>query len=68
MHGGAIATAREAIKKINDKDLPDVKEGVSENHEMVKKNEEKLGSHEKSIKKNEKELEEDASLISDNKV
>merc|ERR1712045_334733 len=68
MHGGAIATARGAIKKINDKDLPDVKEGVSENHEMVKKNEEKLGSHENSIKRNEKELEQDASLISDNKV
>jgi len=68
MHGGAIATAREAIKKINDKDLPDVKESVSENHEMVKKNEEKLGSHENSIKRNEKELEQDASLISDNKV
>ena len=68
MHGGAIATAREAIKKINDKDLPDVKEGVSENHEMVKKNEEKLGSHENSIKRNEKKLEQDASLISDNKV
>jgi len=68
MHGGAIATAREAIKKINDKDLPDVKENVSENHEMVKKNEEKLGSHENSIKRNEKELEQDASLISDNKV
>merc|ERR1711874_845954 len=68
MHGGAIATARDAIKKINDKDLPDVKESVSENHEMVKKNEEKLGNHENSIKRNEKELEQDASLISDNKV
>ena len=37
-------------------------------NEMGKKNEEKLGSHENSIKKNEKELEEEASLISDNKV
>merc|ERR1712055_522758 len=68
MHGGAIATARDAIKKINDKDLPDVKESVSENHEMVKRNQEKLGNHENSIKRNEKELEQDASLISDNKV
>ena len=68
MHGKVIATANEAIKKINNKELPDVKESVEENHEMVKKNEEKLGSHENSIKKNEKELEEDASLISDNKV
>merc|ERR1712116_48448 len=57
MHGGAIATARDAIKKINDKDLPDVKES-----------QEKLGNHENSIKRNEKELEQDASLISDNKV
>jgi len=68
MHGKVIATANEAIKKINNKELPDVKESVEENHEMVKKNEEKLGSHENSIKKNEKELEEEASLISDNKV
>merc|ERR1712212_735745 len=68
MHGKVIATANEAIKKINNKKLPDVKESVEENHEMVKKNEEKLGSHENSIKKNEKELEEEASLISDNKV
>merc|ERR1712212_369203 len=68
MHGKVIATANEAIGKINNKELPDVKESVEENHEMVKKNEEKLGSHENSIKKNEKELEEEASLISDNKV
>merc|ERR1712212_977774 len=68
MHGKVIATANEAIRKINNKELPDVKESVEENHEMVKKNEEKLGSHENSIKKNEKELEEEASLISDNKV
>merc|ERR1719430_1808042 len=68
MHGKVIATANEAIKKINKKELPDVKESVEENHEMVKKNEEKLGSHENSIKKNKKELEEEASLISDNKV
>merc|ERR1712212_730876 len=68
MHGKVIATANEAIKKINNKELPDVKESVEENHEMVKKNEEKLGSHENSIKKNEQELEEEASLISDNKV
>merc|ERR1712192_277387 len=68
MHGKEIATANEEIKKINNKELPDVKESVEENHEMVKKNEEKLGSHENSIKKNEKELEEDASLVSDNKV
>merc|ERR1712212_463503 len=68
MHSKMIATANEAIKKINNKELPDVKESVEENHEMVKKNEEKLGSHENSIKKNEKELEEEASLISDNKV
>merc|ERR1712172_476089 len=66
MHGKVIATANEAIKKINNKELPDVKESVEENHEMVKKNEEKLGSQENSIKKNEKELDEDASLISDN--
>merc|ERR1712055_934718 len=57
MHGKVIATANEEIKKINNKELPD-----------VKKNEEKLGRHENSINKNEKELEEDASLISDNKV
>merc|ERR1712110_35274 len=50
--------ANEAIKKINNKELPDVKESDEEN----------LGSHENSIKKNEKELEEEASLISDNKV
>merc|ERR1712037_355778 len=68
MHGKVIATANEAIKKINNKELPDVKESVEENHEMGKKNEERLGSHENSIKKNEKELEEEASLISDNKV
>merc|ERR1712212_1177150 len=68
MHEKVIATANEAIRKINNKELPDVKESVEENHEMVKKNEEKLGSHENSIKKNEKELEEEASLISDNKV
>merc|ERR1711887_117549 len=68
MHGKVIATANEEIKKINNKELPDVKESVEENHEMVKKNEEKLGRHENSINKNEKELEEDASLISDNKV
>merc|ERR1719209_159030 len=68
MHGRVIATANEAIKNIYNKELPDVKESVEENHEMVKKNEEKLGSHENSIKKNEKELEEEASLISDNKV
>merc|ERR1719264_328179 len=68
MHGKVIATANEEIKKINNKELPDVKESVEENHEMVKKNEEKLGSHENSIKKNKKELEQDASLISDNKV
>merc|ERR550532_3794176 len=68
MHGKVIATANEAIKKINTEELPDVKESVEENHEMGKKNEEKLGSHENSIKKNEKELEEEASLISDNKV
>merc|ERR1712130_894947 len=68
MHGKVIATANEAIRKINNKELPDVKESVEENHEMAKKNEEKLGSHENSIKKNEKELEEEASLISDNKV
>jgi len=68
MHGKVIATANEAIGKINNKELPDVKESVEENHEMGKKNEEKLGSHENSIKKNEKELEEEASLISDNKV
>merc|ERR1712212_204194 len=68
MHGKVIATANEAIRKINNKELPDVKESVEENHEMVKKNEEKLGSHENSIKKNEKELEEEASLVSDNKV
>merc|ERR1712110_954757 len=54
MHGRVIATANEAIKNINNKELPDVKESVEENHEMVKKNEE--------------ELEEEASLISDNKV
>merc|ERR1712172_68517 len=54
MHGKVIATANEAIKKINNKELPEVKESVEENHEMVKKNE--------------KKLEEDASLISDNKV
>merc|ERR1712212_874538 len=58
MHGKVIATANEAIRKINNKELPDVKESVEEN----------LGSHENSIKKNEKELEEEASLISDNKV
>merc|ERR1719264_2266371 len=57
MHGKVIATANEAIKNINNKELPD-----------GKKNEERLGSHENSIKKNEKELEEEASLISDNKV
>merc|ERR1719264_384065 len=68
MHGKVIATANEEIKKINNKELPDVKESVEENHEMVKKNEEKLGRHENSINKNEKELEEEASLISDNKV
>merc|ERR1712212_266299 len=68
MHGKVIATANEAIKKINNKELPDVKESVEENHDMVKKNEERLGSHENSINKNEKELEEEASLISDNKV
>merc|ERR1711863_228806 len=68
MHGKVIATANEAIKKINNKELPDVKESVEENLEMVKKNEEKLGRHENSINKNEKELEQDASLISDNKV
>merc|ERR1712055_279131 len=68
MHGRVIATANEAIKNINNKELPDVKESVEENHEMVKKNEEKLGSHENSIKKNKEELEEEASLISDNKV
>merc|ERR1719266_1629387 len=68
MHGRVIATANEAIKNINNKELPDVKESVEENHEMAKKNEEKLGSHENSIKKNKKELEEEASLISDNKV
>merc|ERR1712110_1284362 len=68
MHGRVIATANEAIKNINNKELPDVKESVEENHEMAKKNEEKLGRHENSIKKNEKELEEEASLISDNKV
>jgi len=68
MHGKMIVTANEAIRNIDTKELPDVKESVAENHEMVKKNEEKLGSHENSIKKNEKELEEDASLISDNKV
>merc|ERR1712130_540645 len=68
MHGKVIATANEAIGKISNKELPDVKESVEENHEMAKKNEEKLGSHENSIKKNEKELEEEASLISDNKV
>merc|ERR1712055_810877 len=68
MHGRVIATANEAIKNIHNKELPDVKESVEENHEMAKKNEEKLGSHENSIKKNEKELEEEASLISDNKV
>merc|ERR1719391_1746823 len=68
MHGKVIATANEAIGKINNKELPDVKESVEENHAMGKKNEEKLGSHENSIKKNEKELEEEASLISDNKV
>merc|ERR1712212_507121 len=67
-HGKVIATANEAIGKINNKELPNVKESVEENHDMVKKNEEKLGSHENSIKKNEKELEEEASLISDNKV
>merc|ERR1712212_1306238 len=67
-HGKVIATANEAIGKINNKELPNVKESVEENHEMAKKNEEKLGSHENSIKKNEKELEEEASLISDNKV
>merc|ERR1719507_2145337 len=55
MHGKVIATANEAIKKINNKELPDVKESVEENHEMGKKNEERLGSHENSIKKNEKE-------------
>merc|ERR1719305_1538563 len=54
MHGKVIATANEAIKNINNKELPDVKESVEENHEMGKKNE--------------KELEQDASLISDNKV
>merc|ERR1711934_946362 len=54
MHGKVIATANEAIKNINNKELPDVKESVEENHEMVKKNK--------------KELEQDASLISDNKV
>ena len=68
MHGKVIATANEAIKNINNKELPDVRESVEENHEMVKKNEEKLGNHENSIKRNEKELEQDASLISDNKV
>ena len=68
MHGKMIATANEAIRNIDTKELPDVKESVAENHDMVKKNEEKLGSHENSIKKNEKELEEDASLISENKV
>jgi len=68
MHSKMIATANEAIRNIDTKELPDVKESIAENHEMVKKNEEKLGSHENSIKKNEKELEEDASLISDNKV
>jgi len=54
MHGKVIATANEAIKNINNKELPDVRESVEENHEMVKKNK--------------KELEQDASLISDNKV
>merc|ERR1712038_293923 len=54
MHGKVIATANEAIKNINNKELPDVRESVEENHEMVKKNR--------------KELEQDASLISDNKV
>merc|ERR1712130_207630 len=49
MHGKVIATANEAIRKINNKELPDVKESVEENHEMAKKNEEKLGSHENSI-------------------
>merc|ERR1711934_579057 len=61
MHGKVIATANEEIKKINNKELPDVKESVEENDE-------KLGRHENSINKNEKELEEEASLISDNKV
>merc|ERR1711953_1089233 len=54
MHGKVIATANEAIKNINNKELPDVRESVEENHEMVKKNK--------------KELEQDASFISDNKV
>ena len=54
LHGKVIATANEAIKNINNKELPDVRESVEENHEMVKKNK--------------KELEQDASLISDNKV
>merc|ERR1719454_2523171 len=54
MHGKVIATANEAIKNINNKELPDVRESVEENHEMVKKNK--------------KDLEQDASLISDNKV
>merc|ERR1712241_1398411 len=53
-HGKVIATANEAIKNINNKELPDVRESVEENHEMVKKNK--------------KEREQDASLISDNKV
>jgi len=68
MHGKVIATANEAIKDINNKELPHVKESIEENNKMVKKNEEKLGSHENSIKKNEMGLEAEASLISDNKV
>merc|ERR1711936_45791 len=49
MHGKVIATANEAIKNINNKELPDVRESVEENHEMVKKNKKDLDHAERSI-------------------
>merc|ERR1711953_185786 len=49
MHGKVIATANEAIKNINNKELPDVRESVEENHEMVKKNSKDIDHAERSI-------------------
>merc|ERR1711936_1455031 len=49
MHGKVIATANEAIKTINNKELPDVRESVEENHEMVKKNSKDIDHAERNI-------------------
>merc|ERR1712088_933151 len=54
MHGKVIATANEAIKNINNKELPDVRESVEENHEMVKKNKKALEVVTRKVRANRK--------------